>query len=127
MNKLFNQLIKFGIVGGMAFLIDYSVLYLLTSLLGINYLISSTISFSISLIFNYIASIKYVFNTGHKQTIKDIILFVTLSIVGLGINEMVMFIGVEKIYINYLIVKIGATAIVMVYNFITRKIFIEKE
>ncbi len=127
MNKLFNQLIKFGIVGGMAFLIDYSVLYLLTSLLGINYLISSTISFTISLIFNYIASIKYVFNTGHKQTIKDIILFVTLSIVGLGINEMVMFIGVEKIYINYLIVKIGATAIVMVYNFITRKIFIEKE
>jgi putative flippase GtrA len=127
MNNLFKQIFKFGIVGFIAFLIDYSILYLLTSIVGINYLISSGISFTISLIFNYIASTKYVFNTGHKQEIKDVIIFAFLSIIGLGINELIMFIGVDKFNINYLIVKIFATAIVMVYNFITRKIFIEKK
>ncbi len=75
----------------------------------------------------FILSIKWVFDTGHKQTIKDIILFCSLSIIGLGINEIIMFIGTDKYYINYLIVKLFATFIVMIYNFITRKIFIEKK
>lgn len=127
MKKLINQLFKFGIVGFIAFLIDYSLLYILTDIVGINYLISSTISFIISLIFNYIASIKFVFDVGHKQTAKDVVIFVVLSTIGLGINEIIMFIGVDKLEFNYMIIKIAATAIVMVYNFITRKIFVEKK
>ena len=127
MKKLVSQLFKFGIVGFIAFLIDYSILYILTDFVGINYLISSTISFIVSLTFNYIASIKFVFDVGHKQTTNDVILFIGLSVIGLGVNESIMYIGVDKLYINHMIVKIGATAIVMVYNFITRKIFIEKK
>ena len=125
--KLIKQLFRFGIVGGIAFLIDYSLLYIFTDVIGINYLVSSALSFTISLIFNYILSIKWVFDVGHKQTVKDIILFVVLSVIGLGINELIMYIGVDKIKINYLIVKLFSTAIVMVFNFITRKIFIEKK
>ena len=127
MKKLFNQLFRFGIVGFIAFFIDYGILYFLTDIVGINYLISSIISFSISVIFNYIASTKFVFNVGHKQTYKDIVLFVVLSVIGLGINSLLMYIGVDIFHINYLIVKIAATAVVMVFNFITRKIFIEKK
>ena len=51
--------------------------------------------------------------------------FIILSIVGLGINQLIMWICVDKLGIFYMISKIGATAIVMVYNFITRKIFLE--
>ena len=127
MKKLINQLLRFGIVGFIAFLIDYGILYFLTDIVGINYLVSSAISFSVSVIFNYIASIAFVFDTGHKQTYKDVILFLVLSLIGLGINQLLMYVGVDKIHINYLIVKIGATAVVMIFNFITRKIFIEKK
>ena len=125
-NKLLRQIFRFGIVGGIAFLIDYSLLYVFTDLLGINYLVSAAMSFTISLVFNYILSIKWVFDVGHKQTMKDVILFVVLSVIGLGINELIMFLGVDKIDINYMIVKLFATFIVMIFNFITRKIFIEK-
>jgi len=89
------------------------------------YLHSSLISFIVSLAFNYIASIKFVFNINHKQTYKDVILFVILSIIGLLINQGVLYISVDKLDIYYMISKIGATAIVMVWNFITRKIFID--
>ena len=126
-NKLLKQIFKFGIVGGIAFVIDYSLLYIFTDLIGINYLISSAMSFTISLVFNYILSIKWVFDVGHKQTLKDVLLFVILSIIGLGINELIMYIGVDKIGINYMIIKLFATFIVMIFNFITRKIFIEKK
>lgn len=126
MKKLFKQMFRFGVVGATAFIIDYVLLYVLTEFCGINYLISSTISFIISLIYNYILSIKWVFDVGHKQTAKDVILFVFLSVIGLGINELIMYLGVEKLDESYLIVKIFATAIVMIFNFVTRKIFIEK-
>ena len=81
MKKLFNQILKFGVVGVLAFIIDYSLLYILTEFCGIYYLYSSIVSFIISLIFNYIASIKWVFDVNKKQTVKEVIVFAALSVI----------------------------------------------
>ncbi len=125
-NKLFQQIFRFGIVGGTAFIIDYGIFALLNQILGIHYIIAGTISFSISVIYNYILSIKWVFDVTKKQTTKDFIIFIVLSVIGLILNNIIMYISVDLMHIHELIAKIIATAIVMVYNFITRKIFIEK-
>ena len=55
MKKLIAQLMKFGVVGVIAFIIDYGLLALLTEVFGVNYLVSATISFTASVIFNYLA------------------------------------------------------------------------
>jgi len=125
-NKLFKQIMRFGVVGGLAFLIDSSLLFILTEYLHVYVLISSVISFIVSLIFNYLLSIFWVFDVKKKQTWKEILLFAILSTIGLGINQVVMYLGVEVFHIYYMICKVLSTFIVMVYNFITRKIFIEK-
>ncbi len=125
MKKLINQILKFGVVGGIAFVIDYGILFLLAKVIGLNELISAAISFIISLTFNYFLSTKWVFEA-KKQTPKEVIIFVLLSIVGLGINEVLIYLGTKKLGIDVMIVKLFATAIVMVYNFITRKLIIEK-
>lgn len=119
---------KFGFVGFLCFFIDYGIMVFLTEIFGVNYLLSSGISYSISTIVNYILSVTVVFETDkNKNRIKEFILFVFLSVIGLGVNELCMKIGVDLLHIHYMIVKIGATAVVMVYNFVTRKIFIEKK
>ena len=125
-NKLIRQILRFGIVGGLAFLIDYGIFTILSQFLHVHYLLASIISFSISVIFNYILSIKWVFDVTKKQDAKDFALFIILSVIGLGINSLIMYISVDLMHIHELIAKIIATAIVMVYNFISRKIFIEK-
>lgn len=125
MKKLINQILKFGVVGGIAFVIDYGILFLLAKVIGLNELISAAISFIISLTFNYFLSTKWVFEA-KKQTPKEVIIFVLLSVVGLGINEVLIYLGTKKLVIDVMIVKLFATAIVMVYNFITRKLIIEK-
>lgn len=125
-SKLFMQIMRFGVVGGLAFLIDSAVLYILTEYANVYVLISSVISFIVSLIFNYIMSIYWVFDVKKKQTVKEISIFVILSVIGLGVNQVVMYFGVEVFNIYYMICKVMATFIVMVYNFITRKIFVEK-
>lgn len=125
-NKLLNQILKFGLVGGTAFVIDYVLLYLCTEFLHIHYLISSIISFTVSVIFNYILSIKWIFDVKKKQDVKDFVIFIILSVIGLGINSLIMYVMVEKFGVYYMLSKIVSTAVVMVYNFITRKIFVEK-
>ncbi len=57
---------------------------------------------------------------------KNFIIFIVFSVIGLGLTELIMWLGVDIMKISYLIVKIIATAIVMVFNFVTRKIFLEK-
>ena len=126
MKNLIAQFLKFGVVGFIAFFIDYGLLAFCTEVLGINYLISATIGFTVSVVFNYIASMRYVFvhKEGMSRT-KEFVIFVVLSVIGLLINNACMWAGVELLGIHYLIVKIGATVIVALWNFITRKILLD--
>ena len=126
MKKLIAQLMKFGVVGVIAFIIDYGLMVLLTEVFGIDYLVSATVSFTVSVIFNYIASMRYVFR--HREGMskrREFIIFVTLSVLGLLINDLIMWVGTGLWGISYLITKIAATAVVMVYNFVTRKKFLD--
>ena len=126
MKKLIEQILKFGIVGFIAFIIDYGLLALLTEVCGINYLMSASLSFIASVVFNYAASMRYVFR--HKEGMsktREFTIFVMLSVIGLVINNACMWAGVELCGIHYLITKLVATFIVMVWNFVTRKIFLD--
>ena len=125
MKKLISQFFKFGVVGVIAFIVDYLSLYLLTEFLNVYYLISSIISFLLSIIVNYILSIKWVFDIKKKQSFKDVIIFKLLSAIGLLINLLVMYLSVEVLKIHYMIGKLIATFIVMIWNFVTRKMFLE--
>jgi len=128
MKKLIEQLIKFGFVGFLCFFIDWGIMVFLTEVFGINPLISSAVSFTVSVTVNYILSVTFVFETDKNANKgSQFVIFVLLSIVGLGVNEVCMWLGTDLLGIHYMITKVGATAVVMVYNFITRKIFIEKK
>ena len=126
MKQLVAQFAKFGVVGLIAFFIDYGLLILLTEVFDVNYLVSATISFTVSVIFNYLASMRYVFT--HKEDMsrqREFVIFVVLSVIGLIINDAMMWVGVELLSINYMLVKIIATAVVAIWNFVTRKIFLD--
>lgn len=132
MKKLITQILKFGVVGFLCFFIDYGIMVALVELVGINELIASGCSFTVSVIVNYILSITVVFEADKEANkATQFVVFVVLSIIGLGINQLIMWRGTDWLgqYMDraYMVVKIFATAVVMVYNFITRKIFIEKK
>lgn len=127
MKKLIAQFMKFGIVGVIAFLIDYGFMVALTEFFGVPYLISNTISFTVSVVFNYVASMRYVFERRDDMSRhREFIIFVVLSIVGLILNDLFMWLFVSVWFIDYRIAKIIVTVLVAIWNFVTRKIFLEK-
>lgn len=127
MKNLIKQILRFGIVGILAFFIDYGLMVFCTEILGIYYLISSFLSFTVSVIFNYMCSVKWVFAVDNgKSKLQNLGFFITFSLIGLGINQLIMWLGVDKMNINYMIVKLFATGVVMIFNFITRKYYFER-
>lgn len=128
MSKLFKQIFKFVIVGGLSFVLDFILYYIFTRFIHIPEMLAQVMSFSISVVFNYLLSMKFVFVA--KDNLKkhhEFMIFVTLSILGAGLNWLLFYVMVYLMSIHDLITKIIVAGVVMVFNFITRKIFIEKK
>lgn len=131
-SKLGQQILKFGAVGFLCFFIEYVLLILIKEVLGWNVILANTIAFTVSAVVNYILSIVFVFDTDKKANKgKQFIIFFLLAVGGLIINNIVLKLGTVVLDTfwsrSYIIVKPFATGVVMVYNFITRKLFIEKK
>lgn len=127
MSRLFKQIFKFGVVGFSATAIDYGLMVLLTEVFSVNYLVSSAISFCVSVVYNYLLSVFWVFDVQKSKGGQNFIVFLVLSIIGLLLNQGLMWLGTDILAVHYMLTKIVATVLVMVYNFITRKIFLEKK
>lgn len=126
MGWIIKQIVGFGFVGVICFIIDYALMVILTELFSVNYLLSCGISFFISTVVNYVLSMKYVFSSKKNITkTKEFTLFVIMSTIGLILTEVLMKCFVDKFKIHYMVSKIVVTAIVMVYNFVTRKVFLD--
>lgn len=125
MDKLIQQVLKFGVVGVLAFAIDYGLLMLLSQVFGVDPVLSAGVSFCVSLVFNYAASMRFVFT--HRDDLsrsREFVTFLVLSVVGLAINEVIMWLGVAWLggsAFAVTVTKVVATGVVMVWNFLSRK------
>ena len=134
MKKLIEQLMGFGIVGIIAFVIDFGLLNLFVGVFYMHNVLASTLSFLISLVFNYLASMKYVFK--HRDDMArwmEIVIFFVSSAIGLFINDAIIWLstyGMNKDamitqHAQYLLRtnggKLVATVVVSVWNFVIRK------
>ena len=123
---IYEQIFRFTIVGGIATIIDWIVYYLLFNYLNIDPLLANIFSFSVSVIYNYIASVKWVFNVDEtKSKKKTFVYFIFFSVIGLLLTELLLFVFINKMTFDEMISKIVATFIVMIFNFVTRKMFLE--
>ena len=124
---LIRQLIRFAIVGVIAALTDVGVLVILKEFFHLEVLLSSAISFAVSVTVNYILSMSFVFKSSNSNRFQEFAIFVLLSIGGLGLNQLILWFGVAFTSLHYLVIKIIGMVIVPVYNFVTRKIFLESK
>ncbi len=124
---MIKKIVNFGLVGVIATAIEYILLIVLKEIFKIDVLIASGIAFTISLLFNYILSIKYVFvDKKEMSKAKEMTGFFITGLIGLGINQLMMYVLVDLVSIYYLFAKVISTGIVMVWNFVSRHLFLER-
>jgi putative flippase GtrA len=110
------------VVGGLAFLVDFGTLYALTAGLHIYYLTSAALSFILGLSCNYALSRIWVFDQRTLQNITlEYVIFTAIGLIGLGLNQVGMWVLTEQLHLHYLLTKIGTTAPVFLWNFCARK------
>ena len=122
------QVIKFGIIGVITSVLDWCILALFVRILHVDSMVGNIFSFCLSTIFSFWANSRFVFefdnSKGKKRTF---IIFFLLAIGGLIINEVTMLIGDKWLHFDPLIVKIVGILLAAVFNFISRKIILEKK
>lgn len=125
--RLAWQFARFLAVGLVSFAFDYGLFFVLFQYLGVQYIVASTISFSLSLVLNYFLTLKFVFEAKEGRSVaKEFSIYIGLNIIALGLNQAILFLAVDALGVSPLIGKLIATAVVLVYNFISRKLLIER-
>ena len=126
--KLFIKIFKFIIVGGIATVISGIIFFLCDRFLHTPVLISNTIAFIISVIYNFWASYVYVFDVDKsKKKSKIFIEFIIFALIGYFLTQVLLWIMADVLNWNHMVSWFIATIIVMIFNFITRQIFLEKK
>ena len=121
-DKLLVQFVRYFFVGGFAFVVDFGLLYILTEYAGLHYLLSATLSFIAGLLVNYIISCLWVFNgSKFKNRLVEFLFFAAIGVVGLALNDALIWLFTDCIGTHYMFSKIVAAAIVYLWNFFARK------
>lgn len=116
------QFLRYGVVGGVAFGVDYGSLFLLTEFASVHYLVSAPAAFTLGLLTNYLLSVSWVFD---RRTLSnrslEFFIFALIGAVGLGLNELVIWFLTEKASLHYLLSKLVSSAVVLLWNFFARR------
>lgn len=119
------QLFRYLFVGGAAFAVDFGALYFFTSVVGWHYLFSNLIAFGLGLATNYLLSVRWVFQQRKfEDRKKEFLMFAAIGVVGLILNQLVLWLLTDLAGLFYLYSKIGATAAVFLWNFLGRRYFV---
>ena len=125
----FLQFIRYVFVGGIATVVDWGVLFLLTEYAHIHHLVSAIIAFVAGLITNFFLSKLLVFkaNEARVNAVMEFVSYAVIGVIGLGITELIMFLFTDCLNTHYMISKVIATAVVLVWNYLARKLILYKK
>lgn len=128
---VFQQLAKFTIVGVINTAINWTIFAIALHFLPISdevakSVVASAIAFVLATIFNFWASITWVFDTTNKKSRKRLFIeFAVMTGIAFLIFDEAMLAWLVSSNWHPMIAKVATTACGMVFNFITRKMFLE--
>ena len=135
----FREVFRFAVAGGAGFLVEFAALVLLREKAGMDTLIATPIAFLVSVAVNYLLCVRWVFAGAKQQNGLSRAGFLLTSAIGLGLNELLMLLfrvtlGEDSVLLTvasfpvtmYMLNKVMATLIVMVWNYFTKRLILNR-
>ena len=140
MKRLIEQILKFGVVGILAFLLDWAILNVLVGFFHWNNVRAGALSCVVSLAFNYLLSMRFIFN--HREDMArwmEMLIFFVAAVIGLMFNEIIIWMSTYGMNHDAMVTqqaeyllrtnigKFVASAVVGVWNFVIRKWLLDND
>lgn len=123
-SKAFLQLVKFVISGVVSAIIEIGLYIALVDGAQLDYLKANILVFIVVCPVNFLLNKYWVFDRGALNSYVQIVSFVLLALLNLGLNQFFLWSFVEYFFINDKIAKVLAIGICVLLNFIIKKYFI---
>ena len=126
--SIFLQLIRYAFSGGIAFVVDFGLLWFVTDICHAHYLVGAFCGYTAGLIITYLLSIKWIFSERKlsEQQGAEFIIFTVIGLVGLLLTQGLMYAFTEYLFgtDHYLYSKLLTTVIVSLFNFAMKKLLL---
>jgi len=117
------KLFKFIIVGFSGLFIDFGLTFVCKEKLSLNKYLSNSIGFLLASLSNYIFNRIWTFSSNNPEIFIEFSSFFFVSIIGLLVNNAVLWLIHNKIGINFYLAKLGAILVTTLWNFFANYYF----
>jgi len=109
--------LKFCLVGCSNVIVTLTAFYILYNFFAINYLIASILAYSLGIVNSFTWNRLWTFRIRKSDVKREFARFLTVNLIGLGMNVCIMFLLVDVICANALVSQVIAVGLVLVFNF----------
>lgn len=112
------KFLKFSAVGFTGLFVDYFFTWLFKEILKVQKYVSNSIGFTLAATSNYILNRVWTFESENPEIGIEYTQFLVISLIGLGINNLILWLIVSKFKINFYVAKFFAICVVTLWNFL---------
>lgn len=102
-------------------------MFIILNSLGLYYIISNIIAYSISTLNSYLWNSKLVFKYSGDNLKETSLKFIILNIIGLTLNTIILYLLLDIVGLRKLIALVITTGIVMILNYFINKLWVFKK
>lgn len=125
--RFVKQFVKFAIVGTIGTVVDVIILVILREIVGLNVYVANSISFTAAVLNNFTLNSLWTFGDQEKKPRRQIIQFFIVSVIGLALSQMLLFLFHDGLGLHYLVGKCLSIMIVLFWNFSANRFWTFKQ
>ena len=122
-NDLLPKFLKFGAVGFLGVFVNFGITFVCKEWLKMNKYLSSVLGFIIAATTNYFINRSWTFQSTNPQMGTEYLRYCFISVVGLGIDTMTVWLLSSKLKWNFYLSKVFAVGAAMMWNFLGNLLF----
>ncbi len=116
--NLIGKVLRFSVTGLLGAVVDFGVTYLFKEVLKVNKFVSNAIGFTLAATLCFFLNKYWTYESQNPLAWAEYFTFIAVSLVGLGINSLVLFLLNEKLKWNFYLSKCFAIGVAAVWNFL---------
>jgi putative flippase GtrA len=115
-----HQFVRFALVGTIGTAGHYVSLLLLVRGFQLSPVVASAVGSVVGALINYVLNYRFTFGSqaAHGPALTK---FMLVAAVGVLINVVTMWLGVNRLHLGYILVQLGATALVLMFGFVLNR------